>query len=297
MYDVKTIEVKLQKSHGWDWRDLEDLAINIGYSFVGQSGSHRKYQHEVCRLRPLIIPTNNNLKGTDNTLIGILRDTWNEMNKPTEVIAMDVKQNKPGAWRTMIRDTREKASLGLRQVGEMMGFSSNVATTNIYEYEKAKRCFTRLEFECWCKVFHLNPAEQTWMDEFEERQEIVNRRNALLTTPVEIPEVQMRIAADPSPVVVTPVEKKIPESLPVEVIFKETEASVGKLRILDIPAMDELTRDKIKELEDLINAGEAAKLEYERLTEIIQNAEEARPQLESILEWMDEWQRRIGLIK
>ena len=278
-----------------DWRDLEELAVNIGFSYKGQSGSHRKYAHPLNE-RPLMIPTNSNLKGTDNTLIGILRDTWKEMAHPVEkkqmetpvVNQLQIKKD----WRVEVRSTREKSSLSLRQVGEQMGYPTSIATNAVYDFEKGKRLFTQIEFRLWCKVFHLDPKLQTWMTEFETRPDVIERRESLFK-PEAMEEDSLKdiLGEEEAPAITEIIEPPvIPE------VKKSEEIAPIQSRIRDLPTMSELTKEIILDLERQVHEGEQAQTEYERLAIVIQKGNEARPKLQGIYEWMDEWEHRIGLL-
>ena len=92
-----SVEVRLQKTKGWDWRELEQLAYDIGYRFLRHNGtSHRKYFHRLTN-DTLVIPTNKDLRRTDAGIIGQLRECWERINMVEEPII---------DWKQKIREIR-----------------------------------------------------------------------------------------------------------------------------------------------------------------------------------------------
>ena len=238
-----SIRVRLRKTKGWDWRELEQLASDIGYVFISQSGSHRKFFCSKTK-DPLIIPANKDLRRTDSGIIMQLRKTWRLVNKQEDKVAI--------LWRDMIRTIREDAGFTQIQVGDAIGIGMQA----IYQLEKRKRLFTINEFKAWCFVMKIKFTEQKWMRDFDIDPIHIKNRDKKLIQIIKIPvptrpQVQKRIAE--------------PEIEKMEVVMLPPVQSLVRRVDSDIITGGELALSRFRELEKLMNDAEKYRSEYERL--------------------------------
>ena len=160
-----TIEERLnRKIEGWNWKDLESLVLEMGYSYTSQSGSHRKYWHEVTKSTVILVTTS--VHGFYDT-VKELRKTWQILNPIYKTIKSQpiIKEKEPVMdWKTKIRSIRVQHNLSLKDVGDRMGFVGNspsYSTTTMWAFEKdARKFFTKYEFELWCKVLNSIPGNR-----------------------------------------------------------------------------------------------------------------------------------------
>ena len=240
------ISTRLEKSYGWDWQNLETLAKDIGYRFIRQHGSHAKYWHPKCNMT-LIIPHNKDLKRTDSNIIRALKETWNKLKAGECVMAEYALTNN---WKQNLRIIRTTHNFSMKDIGMRMGMpqSGYSAVAIINEFEMGKKSkMTHFEFEIWCNVFGLDPKNQTWMTEFEEREKIVEQRKARLLKgrlKERVPEIAE--AETTVPVTVVPYSISIP-------------IGTDYLTTVEVMVM------RFKELHELMLKAEASKPEYEKL--------------------------------
>ena len=270
----KDIEERLKKSTGWDWKNLEQLALDIGFAFQGQTGSHRKYWHQITK-KTIIIPSNHDLRRTDCNIVSDLRDTWKLLHPKEEIMTKPPNEEIYISWRDKLREIRSENHLSLKEVGERMGYPENQAVNMVYEFEKRKRLMSVEDFNAWCKVFHLNPKEQTWMTEFETNEAIIIRRKNMLIIPGIQPSFKEATVENVAACV-----SDIP---------KDTNSRVSDLNILK-----ELNILKIAELEEKVRLGKEAELEYERLGKIIEEGKAALPKIQQIYQWLEDGEKLLN---
>lgn len=226
-----SVEVRLQKTKGWDWRELEQLAYDIGYRFLRHNGtSHRKYFHRLTN-DTLVIPTNKDLRRTDAGIIGQLRECWERINMVEEPII---------DWKQKIREIRVLKGMSMRQVGDQMG----IGMQTVFEIEKKNRLFKPSEWIKWCSVMGLDPKHEKWVKEFRQES------SPLPGWPVPV------ISLEDVPELIEPIEQPLPPKFEVATVVKYDS---------DIITGGELALARYRELEKLMHDAERYRAEFERL--------------------------------
>ncbi len=243
MLTHKDILIKLRKSYGWDWQNLEELALAIGYVFDRKNSSHKIFKHP-GDINNLVIPCNTDLRRTDCSIIKQLRTVYFNIH-PTLVPIVNIPEESmaktpKGAWFDFVRNTRHNAGLKQREVAKALDIPDNTFS----RIELGFRHFYEDEFYRWAKFFKLeNPSEYI---EYIELNQNLNKRSAKEKSEEMIPREAKTISVS------NPVKVLNPEEI-IESIKMKLER-LEELQII-LKDIDKLQEEYETLLEELSRAG------------------------------------------
>ena len=166
---------RLKANKHMSFKELQALALNIGYEYTSKSGSHEKYTKKGY---PLIIITVSKKRDSSlhqNDVMKTLRTCYAEI-EPSVLMPAVILEKKPVVtlektvieeteftevpehcldddWRMMIRKIRVYYHKSLEQVANHL----YIGTNSYFNIEKATRRFSKDELNLFCMMFNFNP--------------------------------------------------------------------------------------------------------------------------------------------
>lgn len=248
MTEQDILKEKLTKSYGWDWQNLQELAISLGYEYIRQSGSHKVYHHPMMK-KNLIIPANKDLRRTDCSIIKDLREVYKL--KYNEKVEEEVVVEKEKQWFEFVKDTRIKNNYGIDNISNQIG----MAFETYKKIENGERQFSIKELSLWCALMNENHEELS--KKFPLRK--VGRPKKINTIVKDEERNYSSIPKEEVPAFV----KRLEEVHKAPVIIKSN----------DLTTAGEIMMERFKELDELMKRAEELKPEYEKLKEWLEFAQ------------------------
>lgn len=268
---MESVSERLKKpAFGRAFKDLVNLAIDLGFEFQSSNGSTHHYWH-----RRSDTHVNISLKNDNVDLIPTFRRIYDSI----------------GDWKETFRRLREDALLTREGLAHKMGYTDyvRVGTQRIGKFETKKEKMTIREFNEFCRVLLLKPEEQDWYDTFDMDQETIVKVNEMFEAPRILDE-------KPNGVKVTHSVSLPPEVPRPEPITIPAPVAVSALTPTEeVKLVYEYGELSLEDMERVIREGAEADEQIKLLLKKKELAEQIRPEYEEFKKALAIVKRRAGL--